>query len=365
MSVMYNINKQEETDKRIITKTALTTSLKEQRKSLPWIEKYRPSQMVNIKLDDQIKKQVEKMIMCKDVPNIILEGPPGVGKTTTLKCIAKNLYGSYYKDMVLEMNASDDRGIKIRDPIESFRKAFIQVKNNDKLPKFKLVILDEADNMTDKAKHIISEFIKKNVSDLRFAFTCNSKDNIISAIQSGCHIVKYPPLSDKSIINRMTEICTNERIITDDMSKAEKKEILKGLNAISQITNGDLRHSINILQMSYNRFKTINEKNVYAIQDRPHPEKSKDIIMCCINNDLPNALKKSYELVRAGYSGTDIALGLRTALRLDICNDIDEGIKVELWKCISYSAYNISKGLDSSFLQIASCVASMYKCVRQ
>lgn len=341
----------------------LHQSAKNDKSTLPWIEKHRPGKIGNIKIDEQIKIQVEKMIKRRDVPNIILEGPPGVGKTSTIKCIARDIYGRYYKDMVLEMNASDDRGIKIQEPIESFRKAFVHINEEDKIkiPRFKMVILDEADNMTDKAKHIISGFIKNCVSDLRFAFTCNSKDNIISSIQSGCHIIKYPPLNDKIIKARLQEICMIEGIITDEINKKELKDINGGIDAITQITNGDMRFAINILQLTYNRFNEIRADYVYIIQDKPHPQKSKDIIMCCINGDLGQAIKNVSDMRLSGYSGTDIALGLRLALRLDLCSDIPEPIKIEFWKCISYASYNISKGLDSSPLQISACIADMYK----
>lgn len=330
--------------------------------TLPWIEKHRPGRLESIKIDEQIKMQVEKMIKRRDVPNIILEGPPGVGKTSTIKCIARDIYRKYYKDMVLEMNASDDRGIKIQNPIEAFRKAYVHIDEKDKniIPSFKMVILDEADNMTDKAKHIISGFIKNCVNDLRFAFTCNSKDNISPSIQSGCHIVKYPALSDKIIERRLREICVAENIITKELNNDQIKTIEVGINAIAQITNGDMRFAINILQLTYNRFGDIKADNVYNIQDKPHPEKSKDIIVCCMNGDLSNAIKKVSDMRLCGYSGTDIALGLRLALRLDICDNIPEAYKIEFWKCISYASYNISKGLDSSLLQVTACVADMY-----
>jgi replication factor C subunit 2/4 len=327
--------------------------------TLPWIEKYRPENIESIYVDKQIKNQIKKMIYEKNCPNLILEGSPGVGKTSTIKCTSREIYGNYYKYMVLEMNASDDRGIKIQDTIENFRKTYVHIKDEDinKVAKFKMVILDEADNMTDKAKHIISSFIKKNYNDIRFVFTCNTKVNIISAIQSGCHIIKYPPLSDDIILKQLTNICELEGLIK---SKKNNKKIKKGLTAITKISNGDMRHAINILQLTHNRFKSITEDNVYEIYDRPHPQKSKDIIMLCYNNDLSSALQKIIEMRKSGYSGTDIALGLTMALRLDIC-DIPENIKIDFWKCISYSLYNISKGLDASLLQISACIADMCK----
>ena len=271
------------------------------------------------------------------------------------------MYGKYYDDMVLEMNASDDRGIRIQETIENFRKAYVYISNEDKqiTPLFKIVILDEADNMTDKAKHIISVFIKNCVKTLRFAFTCNTKDNISFSLQSGCHIVKYPPLSNEICYKRICDICKLEGIINADTDKDKMKIIDEGIKAIIQITNGDLRSAINMLQITYNRYNTITSDNVFTIHDNPHPEKSKEIIVLCRENRLGDAITKVIDMKRKGYSGTDIIIGLRLALRLDICNDIPENIRIEFWKHISYSSYNISKGLDTSLLQITACIADM------
>lgn len=334
---------------------------REELKSLPWIEKYRPYKLMYLSLDGPIQNQIEHIIREKNMNSIILEGPPGVGKTSTLKCMAVEMYGPYYKDMVLEMNASDDRGIKIHDIIENFRKAYVHIKPDDidKYAKFKLIILDEADNMTDKAKHIIAEFLKATTNDLRFAFTCNSKINILADIQSACHIIKYPRLVDKIIFNRLKLICELEGIITNGLTRNEILVMDKGIKAICDITNGDMRNGINLLQLTFNRFKKINENNVFKIHDKPHPEKSREIIDACINKDLRTAITKIVNMRKMGYSGTDIALGLDLALRLDICKDIPEEQKLEFLKKISYSTYNISKGLDSSLLQISACVSDM------
>ena len=329
--------------------------------SLPWVEKYRPRNIDIVNIDSLIKKQIKHMIHNKYMPNIILVGPPGVGKTSTIRCVAKKMYHKYYKYMVLEMNASDDRGIKVQETINNFLKVYVHIKDADKqnVAPFKMVILDEADNMTDKAKHIIAAFLKHNSDTLRFAFTCNTKVNIIPAIQSCCHIIKYPPLSIKIIKNRLQEICNYEKIIDSKTDKKTLKEINKGIDVITTITNGDMRQSINMLQLTYNRFNKISDTHVYEIYDKPHPSQSKEIIVDCCSENIGSALQKIINMRNQGYSGTDIALGLMFALRIDICNDIPIHLKIEFMKNISYALYNISKGLDSSLLQISACIADM------
>ncbi len=333
------------------------------RSDLPWIEKHRPVTMDNIKIVNNIKQQIMQMINTGTVPNIILEGPPGVGKTSTIRCIAREIYKKYYKYMVMELNASDERGIKIQEPIDNFQKMLVHIDPEDigKIPKFKMVILDEADNMTEKAEHIIGDFIQHSVGGLKFAFTCNSKEKIMSSIQSGCHIIRYPPLTDDIVKHRLIEICSYENIYCSGMTTSDKRDLANGLSAITVICNGDLRMAINILQLTFDRFEKISSENVYKIQDKPHPEKSREIIMACINGDLSTATQQIVSLKMCGYSGTDIMTGLRLALRLDICKDIPESIKMDIFKKTCHASYNISKGLDSSTLQIVGCVADIYK----
>lgn len=330
-------------------------------KNLPWIEKYRPNKLENISLEPYIKKQIMTMIKNRDIPHIILQGTPGVGKTSTIKCIARQMYGKYFKFMVLEMNASDDRGIKIQESIENFRKSYVGIKDcdKDKIPKFKFVILDEADNMTDKAKHIISGFLEKNKSDIRFAFTCNYKNNILSSIQSRCYIIKYPRLTKDIVMKRLKQICKIEQVFDDETSKKEEIELERGLKTIYEITRGDMRNALNILQLTNDRFGKISTDNVYQIYDKPHPEKSKEIIDSCYEQDISLAYKKIVDMRNLGYSGTDIALGLFTTLHMDLCEHIPEKTKIKYLNDISFSLYNISKGLDSSLLQITRCIADM------
>ena len=330
--------------------------------TLPWIEKYRSKKINDIKINKHIKTQIDMMIKKYDIPNIILEGPSGVGKTSTIICIARELYKQYYQYMVLEMNASDNRGIEVHTIINNFQKLYVHIDEKDKkiIPPFKMIILDEADNMTEKAENIISNFMKNN-DKLRFAFTCNSKENILSVIQSNCHIINYPALDDKIIVSRLQEICKSENIINTETTKKELNNIINGLNSIAHITNGDMRHSINILQITFCRYGEINTNNVFNIQDIPQPEQLKQILLNCIDGNIGMALKKVIEIRQNGYSGTDIIIGIRNILRIDICNDIDEQTKMEISKCIHFAYNNIARGVDSSLLQITACIADIYK----
>lgn len=117
----------------------------------PWIEKYRPKEVEDLVLEDGTLNKIKKIINDKDMPNIIITGSPGIGKTTTILCIAKKLLGRHFKEGVLELNASDDRGVKtVNESIEYFCKKKLDI--SDKYSRHKIILLDEADNMTKKAQ---------------------------------------------------------------------------------------------------------------------------------------------------------------------------------------------------------------------
>jgi replication factor C subunit 2/4 len=359
-------------NRSINTKKYLMNRYDEDRKkledSLPWVEKYRPKSIDNISLDKNIKRQIKKMIEDLDVRNIILEGPSGVGKTSTVRCIARELYGKYYKNKVLEINASDDRGIKIQNPIDIFNRSYIHIKNEDigKIPDFKLVILDEADNMTDKAKHNITKFIETNNQGVRFAFTCNSKNNISTAIQSRCHIINYPKLENTFVIKRLKEICLAEGIYNKKlMSEKDIRVLNMGIYAISEIADGDLRIAVNTLQLTYDKYGLIDKEKVYGTYDKPHPEQSKDIIDACISMDISLTNRLMMGMILKGFSVSDITAGLNLSLRQTICKDIPDYIKITLIQKISYSQYNVSHGLELSHIQARGCVADMCDAILQ
>jgi DNA polymerase III delta prime subunit len=178
---------------------------KSRNEQLPWIEKHRPSNIEDIIFTDEMKKTIMMLCKHKDIPHLILTGNSGTGKTSTVRCIARILYGKYYNDdYVIEINASDDRGIKIIDNIDSFCKIHHRYKQEDQDKYFnkKLIILDEADNLLKKAQSELVKKMDEYQDNIIFAFTCNTSFEIIESIQSRCKILRFEELSQ----NQITEI---------------------------------------------------------------------------------------------------------------------------------------------------------------
>lgn len=320
---------------------------------LPWTEKYRPKSINELMLDDNLKSRVKQLVVDKSIPNLIFTGPPGIGKTSTIRSIARELYGEYANRAVLELNASDDRGIKsIQGDIINFCKTkLIYPKGQEKkYSSYKLIILDEADNIVERVQPQINNIMEIYKNTVKFAFTCNSSSNIIEAIQSRCLILRYMRLNQQMIVKRLKEITTIEKV------KCEENALKK----ISDLSHGDMRAAVNILQLVFNNKGQIKCGYIDELCDLPQQVVIKQLFDFVLKDDLISAFKIMNELKSSGYSGSDITLGMMYTLKSDISDDIPEKIKIKLFHCICMGAYRISKGIDS-VLQLASCIVDMAK----
>jgi replication factor C subunit 2/4 len=316
---------------------------------IPWIEKYRPRNIDNLVLDDTTKKKVNNIMHDKIMPNIIITGPPGVGKTTSINCIVRSLYGPYVNDAVLELNASDDRGKAVYETIMNFCKKQLDLneKHPGKYATHKIIILDEADNMTVKAQTLINNLMTKYHSTTRFAFTCNDSEDIIECIQSRCTIMKYFRLTKAQIVGRLTTICAKENVKYND----------NALEIIASLSQGDVRHAINNLQLIHNCHGDIDADTIYTICDKPQPVIINNLFDACIKKDFKTAVKIAIDLKVTGFSESDIILNMIHVLRNEKTN-LDELTTNKFLDKICLSAYIVSKGLDTP-LQLSSCISTM------
>lgn len=326
-----------------INKKKVKTKLLNQ---LPWIEKYRPTELENVILDTNILNKIKKIIEDKDMPNIIVTGVPGIGKTTTIKCIANGLYKNRINDAVLELNASDERGIETVDKLTNFCRKTFDLKGDKTIAKHKMIILDEADNITEKAQHSINKKMEEYYSTTRFAFTCNESSDILEAIQSRCIILRYVRLPLNKVVEKLENICKIEKI----------NYKLDALNEIAVISQGDLRNAINNLQAVYNGTNVITVKNVYIVCDKPQITLLQQIMAHCKEENTIEAFKLMKELKTNGYSSSDIVLGFINVLKLDC--DMSEFDKNYILKHVCNTAYIISKGVGSD-LQLYGLLATI------
>lgn len=246
---------------------------------IPWIEKYRPQTLDDLASHDDIKATLEKFMKDGSLPHLLFHGPPGTGKTSTILACARKLYEpQQFSQMVLELNASDDRGIDIvRGPILNFASS----RGMYAKAKFKLVILDEADQMTNDAQSALRRIVEKYADNTRFCLISNYLNKIIPAIQSRCTRFRFGPLSYEQVLPRMNLIIENEKINTTK----------DGRNAIYELSQGDMRRVVNLLQstaMSYPG-EQIDEIKVYQCCGQPLKSDIENIIELLLNSDIKTA----------------------------------------------------------------------------
>ncbi|KAI6652546.1 Replication factor C subunit 2 [Oopsacas minuta] len=312
---------------------------------VPWIEKYRPTLLCDIVGNSETIKRFEVFAKQGNLPNIILAGPPGTGKTTSILCLARAMLGDSFSNAVLELNASDERGI---DVVRSRIKGFSQQRVTLPQGKHKIVILDEADSMTSGAQQAMRRIMEVYSRTTRFALACNDSEKIIEAIQSRCAVLRYSRLSDAEILSRLLEICNKEKVSKTD----------EGLEAIVFTAQGDMRQGINNLQSTHTGFGLVNSEYVFKICDEPHPLLIKQMLLSCIKGELTAAHKVLYTLWSKGYSSEDIISTVFRVCKNLPMTDIAEFQKLEFIKEIGMTHLRISEGLGT-LLQLSGLVARL------
>jgi replication factor C subunit 2/4 len=213
-------------------------------KNNSWVEKYRPGNLDEVSAQTNVVKSLKASLQTKNIPHLIFFGPSGCGKTSTILALSKELFGTKnYSDRIIELNASDERGINvIREKIKTYAKQ--SVKNIKDAPPWKIIILDEADTMTSDSQFALRRIMEQYSKITRFCIICNYHNKIIDPIISRCSLFRFKPIESSEIIKKLQYICGKEGLNCSD----------KLLEKIVGICRGDLRKAINLLQKCYNSF---------------------------------------------------------------------------------------------------------------
>ncbi|KAK9916304.1 hypothetical protein WJX75_001056 [Coccomyxa subellipsoidea] len=314
---------------------------------IPWVEKFRPLYVKDIVGNKDAVDRLQVISEEGNMPNIILAGPPGTGKTTSILCLARALLGQNYKEGVLELNASDDRGI---DVVRNKIKMFAQKKVTLPPGRHKVVILDEADSMTTGAQQALRRTMEIYSNTTRFALACNTSSKIIEPIQSRCAIVRYTKLSDKEILERLLVVCRSESVPYVD----------EGLGAVIFTADGDMRQALNNLQATYYGFGTVTPEHVFKVCDQPHPLLISEIVKNCTAANIDGAYDGMKKICDMGYSSMDI---IQTLFRV-VKNDpkMPEFLKLEFIREVGFCHMRIEDGVNSR-LQLSGLLAKL--CTKQ
>jgi DNA polymerase III delta prime subunit len=288
---------------------------------LPLIEKYRPSRLNDIKNHDDIKNIFMDMVKNRNIPHMIFYGSPGTGKTSTSIAICKQLYKDTYSDNVLELNASDERGIRVvREKIKTFSQ---KSADND----FKIIILDEADAMTSDSQFALRRIIEKYSVNTRFILICNYINKIITPILSRCTVFRFKTMTYDNIVTLLKTIMEKENIIINEKN-------------MHKLIKDDLRKSINNLQklIFLNRKNIVNNK----IEIKYFDDDINIDIDEIIYNDKLNTIEFTNNLINEGYSFEELYITLKDKILEN--NDISDNDKSKIFMEISRSYDKIING---------------------
>ncbi len=305
-----------------------------------WTEKYRPKNLNEIVGQKEIVKKLKAFVAKRNMPHLLFTGIAGIGKTTSAMAVAKELFGSNMRTNFLEMNASDERGI---DTIRTKVKDFARTKPMGNMP-FKIILLDEADALTNEAQHALRRTMEKYTNTCRFILNCNYSSKIILPIQSRCSIFRFRPLTKDNVKEYINKIVKNEKLDISD----------KAIDAIFDSSRGDLRKVTNILQSCAALEKDITESLVYSVAGIAKPKEIKEILETAISGDITKAKEKMLDvMLKYGLSGLD-TIKLINKNIWDM--KIDNKRKIKLLDKIGEYEFRIIEGSDE-YLQIEALLA--------
>jgi replication factor C small subunit len=307
-----------------------------------WVEKYRPTKLSEIINQTEIIGSLKALIKDPtDMPHLLFSGSAGVGKTTTALCLSRQILGDYAKDYTLELNASDERGIgMVREKVKKFSRFAAMVD----VP-FKIIILDEADEMTSDAQTALRRIIEDAAKICRFILIANNVSKIIQPIQSRCAAFKFTSVSEQDVIARLEEIAKKEKVKTDK----------KGLKAIYEYTDGDLRHAINLMQATAS-LGGITEENVKASAGLTKTSDVDEVLKIALSGKVTEAREKMIELIKVyGMSESDFLKYLNSAVFKSKHGKLSDILQV-----IAKYDYRILVGANSE-IQLSAMLAELAK----
>jgi len=307
-----------------------------------WAEKYRPKSLEAIVDQKEIVDRLKSFVKARNVPHCILAGPPGTGKTTAALCLSRDLYGDAYREHTMELNASDERGI---DVVRETVKTFARVKSIGEIP-FKIMILDEADNMTSDAQQALRRTMERYTGTCRFIMCANYSGKIIEPIQSRCAPFRFSYLPRKEQDAYLNQIAEKEKI----------KLTVDGLDAIFEVCGGDLRKAINTLQAATSLEKPVDAKVVYSIAGKASPADVQKMLKTAMDGNFIESRKQLRDMIQKyGVAGSDIVRQIHSEV---FRADIPELWRIKLAGIIGEVDYRLVEGADEE-VQLSALLARL------
>ncbi|MEM0440831.1 MAG: replication factor C small subunit [Candidatus Caldarchaeum sp.] len=299
-------------------------------RNIPWIEKYRPRKLNDIINQEHVVASLKNIVNTKNVPHMLFAGPPGTGKTATAHAFAQELFGPRYVEdgHFVEINASDERGIEtIRERVKTYARSvpFGGIG-------FRILLLDESDQLTDAAQHAFRRTMEQFSTTCRFILAANYSNRIIEPIQSRCAVLRFRPLGKENVAAMVERIARSEKLTVDD----------EAIDAIYEFSLGDMRKAINILQSAAALSNKVDEKTVYRVMGLVYRGEIRRILELAIEGKFTEARNLLRELIYVqGYQAQDICYSIsREILNLGV----SETEKVKLYEMLGETDFRIAEG---------------------
>ena len=258
-----------------------------------WVEKYRPRSLKEMVGQESIVPLLSAYAARRTMPHLLFAGPPGTGKTTAALAMARDLYGTEWRENFLELNASDERGI---DTVRTTIKGYARTSPIGDVG-FKLLFLDEADNLTSEAQASLRRLMERYSGACRFILSCNYSSRIIEPIQSRCAVFRFRVLLPDQM-----------RLQLERIAKSEGKSVRdEAYAAIMVAAAGDLRRATNLLQLAATYSDDVTEATIRDIATVPLRSEISEMVLAALSGDFLGARRRLFQLfAERGASGEDI-----------------------------------------------------------
>ncbi len=286
--------------------------------------------------DEVVEKEILhgnfRVVDLADATNGIFLTSDGIPahNTTAALCIARELFGDMWGQNMLELNASDERGI---DVIRYRVKDYARTKPIGDFP-YKIILLDESDALTSDAQHALRRTMEMYSRATRFILDCNYSNRIIDPIQSRCAIFRFRRLAEKDVAPLLKKIARAENIkLTSDAVKA-----------IIYVSEGDMRRAINVLQAAAVLKRKVDEKVIYEVSAAARPKEVRQMLELALAGKFEEARGKLYDLIIGqGLTGEDI---LKQVHREIFNLDVPERAKIELIDRVGEFDFRLREGAN-------------------
>ena len=305
-----------------------------------WVEKYRPKSLDEVVGQEEIVERLKAYAKTGNLPHLLFAGPAGTGKTTSAIALARDMFGEDWRQNYFELNSSDERGIEtVRTKVKEIARLAPFGGTN-----FKIIFLDEADNLTADAQAALRRTMETYSKTSRFVLSANYSSRLIEPIQSRTAVFRFRPLKPEAIAEYIGRIAKAEKLkITDD-----------GMEALVYVAEGDMRRAVNALQVAASLGSTVDSDVLYKVSSTVRPEEVKALIEKALQGEFLRAREALDKLlIEYGLSGEDIVRQLhRTVFDLNIPDES----KVRLLDQIGETDFRLTEG-SSERIQIESLLA--------